>query len=463
MDSRQKYFFEACKTAKAAFFEDISSGRVWSNAIYPIVNESGIVDHVVLFGRDITDTKKAQTDIQEAEFKYRTVANNTYDWEFWTNPEGGSIYISPSCERITGYAIKDFEDNPKLMLNIIHPDDRHIFLHHLDKELFSDSSHDITFRINCKDRSVKWIEHVCQPVFNESGEYLGRRGSNRDVSIRKHFEEALEESEKRLNLALQVGKTGYWDWDVNTGRVNWYGESASLFGIMDEDFKGTIDAVQDLVHPDDRLMGMEALRRTLEGEIPYENTYRVVHSNGEIRWLYSYGHLQHDDHGRTVHIFGITQDITRYKLAEEELKRHAVELKEANTALRVLMKQREEDLKILEERIQKNVNELVLPYVKKLASVNLDGIHKEYLKILETNLNEITSSFITNLSTIYKRLTPQEIQVADLIKKGKNTKEMASMLRTSVHTVGTHRNNIRKKLGLRFSKVNLRSILLSYK
>lgn len=410
---------------------------------------------------DITDRRQAQIALQDAELKYRMVADNTYDWEFWINTDGEFIYISPSCQRVTGYRAMEFQKDTKLFQRIIHPDDHEIFENHINAEDQSHAPGFVTFRIIHRDGTEKWIEHTCQSVHDGEGKYLGRRGSNRDISERKRIAEALLESEKRLNLALHVAHMGYWDWDVRTNKVKWYGESASLFGVREEDFGETIDHVQNCVHPDDRMRGMEVLRRVLEEKILFENTYRVVHPNGELRWLYSYGQLFYDDKGEPLNIFGVTQDITNRKQAEDEIMRRTIEIEEANTALRVLMNHRDEDRKMLEEKIESNINELVIPYLKKLSQTNNDIVRKEYLKILENNLINITASFTNNLSNLYKNLTPQEIQIADLIRHGKNTKEIAEILNASSHTIGTHRNNIRKKVNLRNTKSNLRTFLMS--
>lgn len=155
-------------------------------------------------------------------------------------------------------------------------------------------------------------------------------------------------------------------------------------------------------------------------------------------------------------------DITARKQAEEALKLFAEDLEEANTALRVLMRGRNEERKAIEEKMQTNINDLVMPYLKKIGRVIREDPYKQYLSVLESNLREIVSPFMKNFLSLHKNLTPpQEIQVADLIRKGKRTKEIADMLHTSASTIGTHRNNIRKKLNLKKEGVNLQSYLQS--
>jgi DNA-binding CsgD family transcriptional regulator len=105
---------------------------------------------------------------------------------------------------------------------------------------------------------------------------------------------------------------------------------------------------------------------------------------------------------------------------------------------------------------------LVIPYLKKLSKGKLDDRNKIYVNVLEKNLEEVLSPFMKNIRSLHKNLTPKEIQIVDLIKQGKDTKEIADMLNASISTITTHRNNIRKKLNLLNSKINLRSHLLSF-
>ena len=113
------------------------------------------------------------------------------------------------------------------------------------------------------------------------------------------------------------------------------------------------------------------------------------------------------------------------------------------------------------EKLQTNINDLVIPYLERLKQTSLDDRHKKYVDVLESNLSDILSPFMNTFLAAHKRLTPQEIQIVDLIKKGKNTKEIAELLNASTSTIATHRNNIRKKMNLRNAKVNLRTHLLS--
>ena len=154
-----------------------------------------------------------------------------------------------------------------------------------------------------------------------------------------------------------------------------------------------------------------------------------------------------------------TEETLKERERELEIKTHNLE--EANIALEVLLKRREEDKTELEGKILLNIKELVVPYLEKLKKNTLDEKQKIYVSILESNLNDITSSFSQRLSSKYMNFTPTEIQIANLLRQGKTSKEIAELINSSPKAVAFHRENIRRKLGLKNKKINLKSYLLS--
>jgi len=143
------------------------------------------------------------------------------------------------------------------------------------------------------------------------------------------------------------------------------------------------------------------------------------------------------------------------------LESKAKSLEEVNTALRVLLKKREEDKALLEEKVLSNVKTLVFPSLEKLKRSSLDANQASCVSVVESNLRDIISPFAKKLSPKYLGLTPTEIQVANLVKEGKSTKEVADFMNLSWKTVESHRQNVRKKLGIAHTKANLRAYLSS--
>ncbi len=157
---------------------------------------------------EIVERKRAEEELREAELRYRTVSDFTYDWEYWETPDGKLRYVSPSCERITGFTPKDFIDNPKLIFEIIVPEDHNILEKHRHDASNLLSPQSIMFRIMRKDGKMSWMEHVCQPVTDNQGAFLGVRASNRDITIRKQAEEKLRNTLSLLSATLESTADG---------------------------------------------------------------------------------------------------------------------------------------------------------------------------------------------------------------------------------------------------------------
>ena len=154
---------------------------------------------VVVLVLSLRKRRKALNDLVASETRYRTVADYTYDWEYWAAPDGKLLYVSPSCERITGYAPRYFIENPARIQEVILPEDRLIWDTH-DRDVHTNhESGEAHFRILTSDGNVRWVDHACQPVNDQQGQFLGRRASNRDVTERRMAE--LEAQRWRDELA----------------------------------------------------------------------------------------------------------------------------------------------------------------------------------------------------------------------------------------------------------------------
>jgi len=176
--------------------------RVFIQNVIGII-EDGHLLRVWGTNKDITEQKKIEQKLIDAERKYRTVANFTYSWEYWEAPEGGLEYVSPSCERITGYSVTDFMERPELISEIIIPEDRAIWNDHdhgstNNTETTPSECH---FRIKNKNGHIRWIAHICQSVYNEQGDEGGVRVSNRDITeLRNTEQKVLEHRDMLLHL-----------------------------------------------------------------------------------------------------------------------------------------------------------------------------------------------------------------------------------------------------------------------
>ena len=176
--------------------------------------------------------------------------------------------------------------------------------------------------------------------------------------------------------------------------------------------------------------------------------------------------------GKFVAYLEIAKDVTERKkseakniealdVASEELIAKSKKLEEINIAMKVLLEQREIDKKDLESKILTNIKMLIVPYIERLKLNSSAKNHMNYISILESNLMHIVSSLSSQLSSDIYSLTPKEVEVCNLIREGKQSKEIAEIMQVSFETINCHRQNIRKKLGLNNSKINLRAFIAS--
>ncbi len=156
----------------------------------------------LIFLRDVTEARQAEEALRASEARYRIVADYTSDWTFWLSPEGQIRYMSPACERMTGYGAEEFEREPELLSRIVHPDDRGLWAAHregVEQKLVADT---LEYRVIRQDGVLRWVFHACRPIVDDAGRFLGTRGSNRDITKRKLAEEALLQAHAELNAVF---------------------------------------------------------------------------------------------------------------------------------------------------------------------------------------------------------------------------------------------------------------------
>jgi PAS domain S-box-containing protein len=292
----------------------------------PVFDPQGFIVGMVLVFRDQSAQRAAQQALQKSEERHRTVADLTNDWEYWQAPDGEMLYMSPSCQRITGYRRDEFIARPGLMEEILHPDDRPIW----DRQQAGEGEieQELEFRIVRRDGELRWIGCIRQPARRADGTSLGLRVSNRDITARKRAEQALHE-ERRLFIG---GPTVVFKWRAAAGwPVEYVSPNvlAQLGHPAEALTSGTLP-YSELVHPEDLArVAQEVEGHTLAGAPVFEQEYRLRHADGEYRWIYDFTTVIRDDLGVVTHYHGYIQDITRRKQTDEQSRLAHVSLERA--------------------------------------------------------------------------------------------------------------------------------------
>lgn len=293
-----------------------------------------------------------------------------------------------------------------------------------------------------------------------------------EILQRQLVEAQLRASEHRFHLALDASSNGVWDRNLLTGEVYFGTNWQQTLGYESEYTISDEPTFENLIHPDDLARVRAQLQAHIQGTTQrYEVEYRIRNKAGDWQWMLSRGQaVSRDAEGKALRIVGTVTDITRLKEAEAALQRYqeeleqkvkerTAELSEANVALNVLLKKREEDRETLAEQVLSNTSKLVEPFFDRLSESQLTEQQRMLVDILRTNIKELTSPFASTYSSKLVRLTPAEMQVANMVKQGKRSKEIAEIMHLSPGTVNIHRKNIRKKLDISHQKTNLQTLL----
>ncbi|TCJ11878.1 PAS domain S-box protein [Parasulfuritortus cantonensis] len=151
--------------------------------------------------QDISDKVLARQQLTASEERYRILADYSPDWQYWVDPEGHFVYVSPGCEAVCGYPPQALMADAELMASLVHEDDREVWSRH--RQVIGTARQGapharMEFRIRARDGAIHWIEHVCQPAITQGGQFRGRRGVNRDITARKEAELELERHRQHL-------------------------------------------------------------------------------------------------------------------------------------------------------------------------------------------------------------------------------------------------------------------------
>jgi PAS domain S-box-containing protein len=279
-----------------------------------------VPEGVFILSIDITERKEAEKALRESEEKYRLIADNSDDWIYWIMPDGSLKYVSPSCERVTGYTIEELTNNPKLNQEIIHPEDRNKIEQHTKDIKEEQHQHIIEFRIITKSGEIRWISHSCSPIINLNGDYMGRHSTNRNITERKLAEEQLFESEFRFSKLYENGPFGMV---LASKEFQFKKVNPAFCAILGYDEAELLSfTFKDVTHPDDLSKDLANIKKLMNHEIPvYKTEKRYIRKDRKVIWGSLTVTATYDSEGQFLYNLGIIEDITFRKQAEEDLKK----------------------------------------------------------------------------------------------------------------------------------------------
>ena len=429
--------------------------------------------------RDITEQRHAAGALRESENKFRTL--------FDTMMEGVALHEIIYDERGTALDYRIMSTNPAFekhtglkselvlgqLASKVYGMDRAPYLERYAQVASSGQPYSFETYFPPLDR------HFCISVTSPKRGYFVTVFEN--ITARKRSEDALQAAHEQFKGIIEFLPDATFVIDREGKVIAWNRAIEEMTGVPKEKMIGMGDYAYGVpFYGEPRPILIDLVTKGIDG---YSNFYDFIEDHdkllsaevfapmiygGKGAYLWGTAAPLFDMNEELIGAVQAIRDITELKQIESsllkreaDLREKAHQLEEINTALKVLLRRREEDKKDLEESLLTNVKESILPFLEKLKKTRLDENQKTYLGIVESQLGEIISPFLKSLSSRFTNLTPMEIKVAKLIKEGKSSKEIAEILGVAEQTILTHRNNLRAKLGLRNEKANLRSHLMS--
>lgn len=265
------------------------------------------------------DRQQIEQAVRESEERFRTTFTHSAVGMALMDPSGRFLHANPAFCHITGYSEQELCE--RSYTSMTPPEDlpakQTLIQRLLDGAI---PSFVIEKRYVKKDGGDVWVQNSESLIRDRRGRPKYLVVLVEDITERKRAVEALCASEEQLRLALEAGRMGAWDWNIQSGRITWSPALEAIHGMAPGSFDGTMEGFARDIHRDDRERVQRQIQETLEQARPHEIEYRIVWPDGSVRWVQGRGRLFHDASGRTVRMTGVCLDITRQKQAEQNTR-----------------------------------------------------------------------------------------------------------------------------------------------
>jgi PAS domain S-box-containing protein len=492
----RKVISDVLSTGSSRQREETFRDFVFSLTVMPVKHEG----YVNLYGLDVTEKRFAEQELNQKREQIQLLLDSTGEAIYGVNTDGCCTFVNRSFLKLLGYSNPD-QLIGKRMHDVIHY--KHVdgtlypveeckiylaFLEgkgtHIDDEVFwkVDGSSfpveymsypifannkiigsvvtfsDITERKKTEKELKILNERLEQRVLERTKELIEEHKKlQRENTIRKKIEGALRESEKKFQDLYENLPDMYLSVDAKTGKVIQCNKTlAKKLGYKVKEIVGKERFF--LYHPDCIEEAKQVFQKFINtGEVNNAELQMKRRDGSKMEVLLNATAFRDKD-GEILYSRSVYRDITERKRLQQLLMDQKRVLEKKNIALSEILGQLEIEKKQIKDNVVANAENLILPIIQKLR---LTGEECKYVQLLQKNLEELVSSFGSRLIENAVKLTTREIEICNMVKNGLTNKEIARLLIISLGTTKRHRNNIRKKLGIINTDMNLASFLNS--
>jgi PAS domain S-box-containing protein len=385
----------------------------WCGAyVYPVKDDAGRVEEVVLVHNDVTEQRQAEEATRLGAQRLRSLVEQSAAGIAHTDLTGLILFANERFVQIVGYSM---EELLRLRVHdLTHPDDLAETTRSVADGATTGNEYGMEKRYVRKDGSVVWVAVSASIIKDGAGNPQSIMGVVIDISDRKRAEEALRESEERLRLGLIAGNTGTWDWDIVHNVVKWSEQIYMFHAVKPGDFSGRVEDFTPLIHPEDRKRVAAAIQQAVKNQSAYYTEYRAIQPAGSVRWILTTGQVYYDAAGKPTRMLGAASDITAKKEAEAQLR-------EAKEAAELASNAKDRFLAVLSHELRTPLTPVAMAAAAMEVDSRLPFEFREDMGMIRRNI-DLETRLIDDLLDLSRvtsgkfQLNPQPINVHRVIR-----------------------------------------------
>jgi diguanylate cyclase (GGDEF)-like protein/PAS domain S-box-containing protein len=288
--------------------------------------------------KDLCDRLVLEEELEYSRRRFVEVSEVSSDWMWEVDTKGIYTYVSPRAKDFLGYDAQEIVGTSPFDLM---PEDEakrvaDIFVDIVSEQKPFKDLENINIH---KDGHEVVLSTSATPMYDMHGEFIGYRGTDRDITNIRHLIKNLQRSQENLKQAQMLANIGHWEFDLLSGGLYWSDEVYRIFGFKPQEFKATYEAFLERIHPDDRDMVNEEYTKSVENISSYQITHRILTKDMDLKYVEERCVHQLDAQGKVIRSIGTVHDITQRIEYEKQLEISAKVFEHSTDAIIITDKQ----------------------------------------------------------------------------------------------------------------------------